>query len=209
MFLMRFVGSFFLLFVLLYPSLAWQQTESGDASQERTSSPYHISDNLYIFMHAGPGRNYRILGSVEAGTAVRKTEKEITNEFVEIVDDGGRQGWIEAEFLSSQPSRETTIAQLQDDLAQVESSISPLRKQLSNEQQINATLQANLDDAQAQLTTAQRELAKIQSLLSKQNHDKEMRTLMVGGGLVAGGALLGVIFVYLPKRRKRNSGWID
>lgn len=206
---MRVVGSFFLFFFLLYPSLAWQQTESDDASQELSSSPYHISDDLYIFMHAGPGRNYRILGSVEAGTAVRKTEKEVTNEFVEIIDDGGRQGWIEAEFLSSQPSRETIIEQLRDDLAQIQSSISPLKKQLSDEQQINASLQANLNDAQTQLASAQNELAKIQSLLSEQNHDEEMRTLMVGGGLVAGGALLGVIFVYLPKRRKRNSGWID
>lgn len=206
---MRVVGSFFLFFFLLYPSLAWQQTESDDASQELSSSPYHISDDLYIFMHAGPGRNYRILGSVEAGTAVRKTEKEVTNEFVEIIDDGGRQGWIEAEFLSSQPSRETIIEQLRDDLAQIQSSISPLKKQLSDEQQINASLQANLNDAQTQLASAQNDLAKIQSLLSEQNHDEEMRTLMVGGGLVAGGALLGVIFVYLPKRRKRNSGWID
>lgn len=206
---MRFAGPFFLFILMLTPSVAWQQTNLDETLGEQTTSAYHISDNLYIFMHAGPGRNYRILGSIEAGTPVRKTEKDITNDFVEIIDDSGRQGWIEAEFLSSQPSRQMTIEQLQEKLAQVESSISPLRKQLSDEQQTNATLQKNADNAKQELNSAQSELAKIRRQLSEQNHDKEMRTLMIGGGLVAGGALLGVIFVYLPKKRNRNSGWID
>ena len=60
----------------------------------------YISDDLYTYIHAGPGRNYRILGSVVAGTRVTQLQIDAENNFVEIIDDKQRTGWVDATFIS-------------------------------------------------------------------------------------------------------------
>ena len=43
--------------------------ETDTASDANTA---YIIDNLYTFMHSGASKNYRIIGSVDAGTKNRR-----------------------------------------------------------------------------------------------------------------------------------------
>ena len=45
---------------------------SAQAAENNYKQGY-ISDELFIYMHAGPGTNYRILGTVIAGSDVKIT----------------------------------------------------------------------------------------------------------------------------------------
>ena len=179
------------------------------AQQQAQTSSHYISDDLYVFMHAGPGRNYRILGSVQAGLAVTKTDKDITNDFVEIIDADGRQGWIEVEFLNSETSRRVLLERFREQLTEAQAAVTPLRQELSTQRQKNTELTSINSDLEKQIQTLQRQLSDSQDKLQENQHEEQMQTLLIGGGLVAGGALLGVIFVYLPKKRKRNDGWVN
>ena len=60
----------------------------------------YISDDLFTYLHAGPGRNFRILGSVVAGTRVTLLQEDTEKNFVEIIDDKQRTGWVDAEFIN-------------------------------------------------------------------------------------------------------------
>lgn len=202
--LMRVVFCIFVLFSLSFSSHAQQQESASEIA-----NTHFISDDLFIFIHSGPGRNYRILGSVDAGAPVNRTDENITDKYVQIIDNNGRTGWIEAKYLSEKISRKLEIEQLREQLSEASVALNPLRKELNtvrNEfarlESDNVSLLAELEDTKLSLKTAT-------SKLDEQSQAEDLRVLMVGGGLVAGGLLLGVIIAYLPKRRKRNDGWMN
>ncbi|MED6321286.1 MAG: hypothetical protein VX873_07885, partial [Pseudomonadota bacterium] len=43
---------------------SFQAFSLQDTADLEASSSHYIRDDLFIFMHTGPGRNYRILGSI-------------------------------------------------------------------------------------------------------------------------------------------------
>ncbi len=64
----------------------------------------YISDELFIFLHAGPGRDFRIVGSINAGTTISLLRVDREAGYAQIQDDRERIGWVEAKFVSRTPS---------------------------------------------------------------------------------------------------------
>ena len=93
----------FIFSLLLTSSIAFGQTQEEEPNDSNGEIRY-ISDDLYTFLHAGPGRNYRILGSVLAGTRVTQLQIDAENNFVEIIDDKQRTGWVDATFITTESS---------------------------------------------------------------------------------------------------------
>ena len=83
------------LFACSCQALALQESDTLEAS-----SSHYIRDDLFIFLHTGPGRNYRILGSVEAGTPITVLDRDADAEFTQVTDDEGRKGWIESKYVT-------------------------------------------------------------------------------------------------------------
>ncbi|MFT4993327.1 MAG: SH3 domain protein, partial [Paraglaciecola sp.] len=95
-------------------------------SQETTNSDgelRYISDDLFTFLHTGPGRNYRILGQVVAGTRVTLLQEDKKNNFVEIIDDKQRQGWVDGQFISPQQSLREVLPGLQQQLQEASQTV--------------------------------------------------------------------------------------
>jgi SH3 domain protein len=193
-----------LMLCLSFSALAQEQSE-----ENQTSASHFISDDLFIFLHAGPGRQYRILGSVTAGTPITKTDSDETNEFVEIIDNEGRTGWIEAEFLTTETSRRQLVAQLQEQTADAQASVAPLRRELSQSQAELADKEAQLQTLNQELAKARQQLIALESTFDNQQHEEQMQYMLHGGAMVAGGLLLGIIITFIPKRRKRRDEWMN
>ena len=83
--------------------------------QAQESSQAFISDDLSIFMHAGPGTNYRILGTINAGAQIQTTGKSDKG-YSEIVDEKNRITWVESKYLTSQPGLRFVVAELNNKL---------------------------------------------------------------------------------------------
>jgi SH3 domain protein len=187
---------------------SFQAFSLQDTADLDASSSHYIRDDLFVFMHAGPGRNYRILGSINAGTPIAVLERDNDAEFTQISDDEGRTGWVESRFVSNTMSQAEQLPLLQEQLADSQS-------RLQGAQSENARLRQQLNDARqqvSQLTTSNEEQASELSRLNAQvesaNKD-ELVTWFTRGGMVAGaGILLGVLLTYLPKRKRRNSEWM-
>lgn len=201
---MRVVFSIFVLFLLSFTSYALQQ----DRVSEATNSHF-ISDDLIIFIHSGPGRKYRILGSVGAGSPVNRTDKDITDNYVQIIDNNGRTGWIEAKYLSEKISRKLEIEKLHVQLEQAIAASTPLRQQISDTENALANLEADNVNLLSELEETKVNLIAAKSKLNEQSQAENLQVLMVGGGLVTGGLLLGIVIAYLPKRRKRSDNWMN
>ncbi|WP_394131500.1 TIGR04211 family SH3 domain-containing protein [Shewanella maritima] len=172
------------------------------------SSTNYISDDVYIFIHGGPGNQYRILGSIEAGQPV--TNLGVTQgDYTQVVDHKDREGWIKNEFLSFEPSFREQIPALtselestKQELANITNSSSNMSDELRQAKAQVAELESALTQAQQQRDTAE---ARAESAIDNQRYHMWQQ-----GGMIAGiGVLIGIILVYLPRpRRKQSNRWM-
>ena len=174
-------------------------------AEENNYQQGYISDDLFIYMHAGPGTNYRILGTIIAGTEIKTTGNK-DNEYSEIIDDKNRTTWVETKYLTTQPGLRSVVADLNTKIA----STSDFTSQLDGEvNELKSQLNI-VNDEKQQLTN---ELKSIKILLaSTKNKIKDQDTNIkkqwfFNGALVLGiGLLLGLV---LPKLFGRRRGSMD
>jgi SH3 domain protein len=189
---------------LLFNQANAQDNQAGSGSD----TTVYISDDLYTFIHAGPGRNYRILGSVVAGTAVTLLQRNDEEGFVEIIDDKERTGWVDNRFISDTPSVRESVPQLEQSLQQAQADLEQTQQQndLLNQQILdlssrNEQLQTKLQEIQQQHGELQRQLASIDNKI-------QIEWLTRGGIIALGGLILGVILMLIPRKRRRNDNWM-
>lgn len=168
----------------------------------------YISDDLFTFLHAGPGRNYRILGSVVAGSRVTLLQVDEENEFVEVIDDKQRTGWVQAEFISKTRSVRELVPGLQSELQKANVTIAQLETD-------NDLLNQRIADLSSQTSVFNQKLAELESENKQisaelENHDQSAQIeWFTRGGIVAVISLvLGIIITYLPKKRRRSDNWM-
>ncbi|MDP5033001.1 MAG: TIGR04211 family SH3 domain-containing protein [Paraglaciecola sp.] len=168
----------------------------------------YISDDLFTFLHAGPGRNYRILGSVVAGSRVIMLQQDRDNGFIEIIDDKQRTGWVDAEFINKTPSVREQIPSLQQNLQDANAALKQQRTD-------NDLLNQQIADLQSQNTTLARKLTEIESQneqmsieLADQDQTAQIEWFTRGGIVAVISLILGIVITYLPKKRRRNDNWM-
>ena len=167
-----------------------------------------ITDDLYTFLHTGPGRNYRIIGSLAAGAKVTQLNVDNESNFIEVVDEKERRGWVDGRHITTSESIRSRMPILEQQLA------------FSGEQLV--ARQEQIDELSAQIEQLNQEKADLQSRydslfnehnqtknqLSQNDYSSQKDWFIRGGILAFGGVLLGVILTYLPKKRRRNDNWM-
>ncbi|MFT6898138.1 MAG: SH3 domain protein [Paraglaciecola sp.] len=177
-------------------------------AQQSGGDTRYISDDLFTFLHSGPGRNYRILGSIVAGTPVQVLQTDSESNYMEIIDDKERTGWVDGEFVSKQKSVRELVPSLQQQLADATQSA---QQQLAE----NDSLRQQIDE----LTTQNRMLNEKFTNLEKLNADysqkidsadqtAQMQWFTRGGIVAVISLILGIIVAYLPKKRRKNDNWM-
>lgn len=168
----------------------------------------YIKDTLFVYIHAGAGKRFRILGSINAGTSLELLETDDETGFIKIKDDKGRSGWIEAANYTTEPSMRSKYEAL---VLQF--------NQLSAENQDNQTARDNalieLDSARQDsndfgktLATAEEEKLALQAQIDRLEGEKTQKTLLYGAGILFGGVLFGLIAPSLIPRRRRQERWV-
>ena len=157
-------------------------------------------------MHSGPSKNYRILGSVDAGTQVTLLSAE-DNGYFKIRDDKDREGWVEAKFVTENAGIQQQFQALSNDMTLMQEQLRQAEIELPQLQEQNKTLteqnQALSEQIQALKNTIESERNAKQTASAK-----EKRQLLTYGGAIAFiGLLLGIILTIMLSRRKRYDGW--
>ncbi|MGB1239841.1 MAG: TIGR04211 family SH3 domain-containing protein, partial [Pseudomonadales bacterium] len=60
----------------------------------------YISDELFTYMHSGPSAQYRITGSINAGSKVTLLESNRGGGYSKVRDNRGRTGWVSTKFVT-------------------------------------------------------------------------------------------------------------
>ena len=168
----------------------------------------YISDDLFTFLHTGPGRNFRILGSVVAGTRVTLLQENTEKNFVEIIDDKQRTGWVNAEFINGSESVRALVPDLQLQLEKTENEV--LQQRQSNDllnQQI-ADLISQSTHLKKRLRDTEAENVKITQTLANNDHTAQIKWFTRGGIIALISLFLGIIITYIPKKRRNNDKWM-
>ncbi len=180
-----------------------QAEESATQTADDNLQTAYISDDLFIYMHAGPGNNYRILGSINSGEEVKLTG-QASNDYTQIIDNKGRSTWVESKYVSEKPGLRVIIAELNAKLADSEDNSTQVSDELTQANNEISQLNEQTEQLNQKITTLTRELATTQSKLSNQDLDLKKEYCFNGAIVLGIGLLLGLILPRLSLRKKSN-----
>ncbi|WP_371186489.1 TIGR04211 family SH3 domain-containing protein [Thalassotalea maritima] len=195
---MRYLTSLFISVLMMTSPLVQATTE---ASINR-----YISDDLFIYFHSGPGTQYRILGSIDAGSEVDLTGAK-QNGFSEIIDSKQRQGWVDDKFLSEQPGLRHVAEQLNQELQSSQQQLLSINTALEDKQATIATQLSKIND----LANQNNKLVKVNQELSEQLDTKgldiKVTYFSYGAGVLLLGLFAGLVLPRLVKPKSNYSSW--
>lgn len=186
------------LFVLLFSfSLTAQQEKSPNA---------FISDDLYIYMLAGAGKNYRILGTIQAGSEITLTG-ETANDYSQIIAPNGKTTWVESKYISQNPSLRNVIAELNSKLAQYSESLLSKEEELANTNEKIALITSKNKQLTQEITQLNNELNNVKSKLKHQDQEILTQWFFNGAMVLGVGLLLGALLPRLIGRKRKSASW--
>ncbi len=176
----------------------------------------YISDDLFTYLHSGPGTKYKIIGSINAGEKISIIQRNAN--FTQIKDSKGRSGWISSKYISNQPGLKERLPKLENQLSKLKAQLNTASDKANKDK---ASLEENLISYKNQVTQLQKtnselneDLQKIQALnrnlnakLDTQKDDLLMKWFTYGAMVAGGGLLLGLILPSMIPNRKRKARW--
>lgn len=190
------------LFLLCFAAFAAQAQET----QPDENKQGYISDDLSIFMHAGPGTNYRILGTINAGAEIQTTGKS-SNDYSEIVTDKNRLTWVESKYLTSQPGLRFVVDELNNKLLSANQYTIQLDGQINELKSTIELLQQEKEKLQNENTQIQLSLQKTQSQVKDQDTNIKKQWFFNGAIVLGIGLILGLILPKFFTRRRSMDNW--
>jgi SH3 domain protein len=181
---------------------------------------FYVADKLFTYMHSGPSAQYRIIGSVDAGDKVKPIKTDRDSGYTQIVDEKGREGWVQSKFITSTESMAVRLPRLEKELAEVKAKLASAEGDANREnaelaesldlrsRQVNE-LEQNYSEMMSKFSQAQGEIRELSAKLDTQKEDLLMKYFLYGGGVMLGGIFFGIILPHIiPKRRKNRSDWV-
>lgn len=177
----------------------------------------YVTNDLFIYLHSGPGKNYRIIGTVNAGESVNEIAYDKASNYAHIkLPNSDKDGWIKADQLTNTPSLNHRLAAANKDKEQAVEQLKALqqntRKNTTEKKALIDQLQSQLSDEKKRTSKLSERLAnlvatnkKLTAKLGNIEQDVQMQWLIKGGIVAGAGLLIGLIIPYLPRRRKHNS----
>lgn len=196
---------------LLTLSITW----GAHADEKR-----YISDDLITYIHSGPGNQYRIVGTLNAGEQVTLRSVNDSTKYGEIVDSKGKTAWIPLDQLSNIPSirarvpdLEQQVKTLTDKLTNIDSSwnqrTAEMQQKVASSDGIINGLKKENQDLKNQLIVAQKKVSAVNVQLDDKQRTIILQWFMYGGGVAGVGLLLGLVLPHLVPRRKKNDRWMS
>lgn len=170
---------------------------------ENNASDGYISESLFVYMHSGAGKNYRILGTINSGEKVQLTG-ESNNEYSQVVTEANKTGWIESKHVSAKPGMRYVIADLNEKLASLQAQGNDTAGQLENSRGQIESLKTERSDLQNSIAALNMELAQTKSQLKNQDTDIKKQWFFNGAIVLSIGLLFGLVLPRLFSKRKTS-----
>ncbi len=177
----------------------------------------YVTENLQTFLRSGGGDQYRIVGSITAGTPVtvlRKNEK-----YSLIRDIRNREGWILNKELTNQqssrkenPLLKAKIEELTLKLDSLDDSwkqrVSEMQRRTTQAEMQSSTLLEENIKLKREIDTIKNKNRNLETMLDANKQAIAIQWFIYGGSVLGVGLLLGLILPHIiPSRRRKPNGW--
>lgn len=178
----------------------------------------YVSDEVLIYLHSGPGLDYRITGTLKVGAKVKTLKYDENSKFMQIESSTGRTGWMKLADLQQKLPAISLLPVVQQELKQALQKLQNIaeknRKSLEDKEQIFQDQIGLVDNLNEQNSLLQQEILDLKAhkleldlLQETQDSRVKMQWLLNGGGVLFFGLLIGLLIPLLPRRKKRTNNW--
>lgn len=180
----------------------------------------YISDELSTWVRSGPGNDYRLIGTLNAGEEVTLLQSNDNSKYGQIRDSQGRTNWIPLAQLSEQPSLRTRVPQLEQQVKDLTAKLANIdgswnertaemqKKVAGSDGAINSLKEEN-QQLKNQLVVAKKKVDAANVQLDDKQRTIIMQWFMYGGGVAGVGLLLGLLLPHMIPRRKKSDRWMN
>jgi len=195
--------------------LAFSAVANVHAEEKR-----YISDELSTWVRSGPGDNYRLTGTLNAGEEVSLLQSNENTKYGQIRDAQGRTVWIPLSQLSEQPSLRTRVPELEQQVKDLTAKLANIdnswnqrtaemqQKVAGSDNAINSLKDEN-QQLKNKLIVAQKKVDAANVQLDDKQRTIIMQWFMYGGGVAGFGLLLGLLLPHMLPRRKKKDRWMN
>lgn len=173
----------------------------------------YVSDNNRIWVRRGPSTRYRISGSVRIGDKLTFIEER--GKFYKVKSEDGKEFWMQADTLQAEPCGYTYTEDLQkqvkdltDKLENYDTELSrnyqAAQKRLERLEKENAGMKEAILQKDATIQQLDEQRRSYAESLETKDLDMQMRWWMQGAMIALGGAILGAIFIFIPRPRLKR-----
>jgi SH3 domain protein len=177
-----------------------------------------VSDELTTWIRSGPGDNYRLVGTVNAGDEVALLQTN--GKYAQIREADGRTAWIPVDQLKSEPSLrirvpdlENQVKTLTDKLNNIDTTwnqrTADMQQKVAKSDGIINGLKDENQQLKNQLVVAQKKVNAANIQLDDKQRTIIMQWFMYGGGVAGVGLLLGLLLPHMIPSRKRKDRWMN
>lgn len=124
----------------------------------------YVSDEVFIVLHAGPGSNYRWLGKLIPGTELFELRRSPDGNWAEVETERGTVGWVQAEYLASEPPAQVRLPAVVTQLEEAERDAARLTNELTEAEAARDALEAELAESNGKLQEVTEELARLRQV---------------------------------------------
>jgi SH3 domain protein len=191
-------------FTILLCAVISAQAQENSSSKNKQG---FIIDELSIFMHAGPGTNYRILGTINAGSEIKTTGKS-DKDYSEIIDDKNRNTWVETKYLTTKPGLRFVVAELNGNIANSSDYTSQLDGEVNQLRSSVEILTKDKSELLTQLKQVEQQLKMTMSKVKDQDTKILTQRFYNGAIVLVIGLFLGLIVPrFFARRRSSMDSW--
>lgn len=180
----------------------------------------YVSDELNTWVRSGPGDNYRLLGTVNAGEEVTLLQSNEETKYGQVRDSNGRTSWIPLAQLSATPSLRTRVPDLEkqvkdltDKLTNIDTTwnqrTAEMQQKVAQSDSVINGLKDENQQLKNQLIVAKKKVDAANVQLDDKQRAIIMQWFMYGGGVLGVGLLFGLLLPHMIPSRKKKDRWMN
>lgn len=180
----------------------------------------YVSDELNTWVRSGPGDNYRLLGTVNAGEEVTLLQSDEETKYGQVRDSNGRTSWIPLAQLSTNPSLRTRVPALENQVKELTGKLTnidttwnqrtaEMQQKVSRSDSVINGLKEENQQLKNQLIVAQKKVNAANVQLDDKQRAIIMQWFMYGGGVLGVGLLFGLLLPHMIPSRRKKDRWMN
>lgn len=180
----------------------------------------YVSDELNTWVRSGPGDNYRLQGTVNAGEEVTLLQSNEETKYGQVRDGNGRTAWIPLAQLSTNPSLRTRVPLLEqqvkdltDKLTNIDTTwnnrTAEMQQKVAQSDSVISSLKDENQQLKNQLIVAQKKVNAANVQLDDKQRAIIMQWFMYGGGVLGVGLMFGLLLPHMIPSRKKKDRWMN